>query len=38
MGVIEVSIGAAQIRVEGTPDAATLRLILQTLTTPTGNA
>jgi transposase len=38
MGVIEVSVGVARIRVEGTPDAATLRLILQTLTTPTENA
>jgi transposase len=31
-GVIEVSVGVARIRVEGTPDAATLRLILHTLT------
>ena len=38
MGVIEVSIGAARIRVEGTPDTATLRLILRTLAAAAENA
>lgn len=30
-GVIEVSIGVARVRIEGTPDPATLRVVLRTL-------
>ncbi|RKP43486.1 IS66 family insertion sequence hypothetical protein [Pararobbsia silviterrae] len=32
-GVIEISIGAARVRIEGMPDAAALRLVLNTLAT-----
>lgn len=30
-GVIEISVGIARVRIEGTPDAATLRVVLRTL-------
>ena len=30
-GVIEISVGVARVRIEGTPDAATLRIVLRTL-------
>ncbi|GJH14533.1 hypothetical protein CBA19CS11_36865 [Caballeronia novacaledonica] len=30
-GVIEISVGVASVRIEGTPDAATLRVVLRTL-------
>lgn len=30
-GVIEISVGFARVRIEGTPDAATLRVVLRTL-------
>jgi transposase len=30
-GVIEISVGVARVRIEGTPDAATLRVVLRTL-------
>ncbi|WP_233859369.1 IS66-like element accessory protein TnpA [Paraburkholderia sp. HD33-4] len=32
-GVIEISVGIARVRIEGTPDAATLRVVLRTLRT-----
>jgi len=30
-GVIEICVGAARVRIEGAPDAATLRVVLRTL-------
>lgn len=30
-GVIKISVGIARVRIEGTPDAATLRVVLRTL-------
>ncbi|MGF6536754.1 transposase-like protein [Paraburkholderia youngii] len=30
-GVIEIYVGIARVRIEGTPDAATLRVVLRTL-------
>ncbi|NVI09240.1 transposase [Paraburkholderia youngii] len=30
-GVIEICVGIARVRIEGTPDAATLRVVLRTL-------
>ncbi len=30
-GVIEICVGGARVRIEGTPDAATLRIVLRTL-------
>ncbi|WP_374957062.1 transposase [Paraburkholderia sp. BL25I1N1] len=30
-GVIEISVGVARVRIEGVPDAATLRVVLRTL-------
>ena len=30
-GVIEISVGVARVRIEGTPDAATLGVVLRTL-------
>jgi len=30
-GVIEICVGVARVRIEGTPDAATLRIVLRTL-------
>nr|WP_302674757.1 transposase [Trinickia violacea] len=30
-GVIEICVGVARVRIEGTPDAATLRVVLRTL-------
>ncbi|WP_338944134.1 transposase [Paraburkholderia sp. 22B1P] len=35
-GVIEISIGIARVRIEGTPDAATLRIVLRTLRAAAG--
>ena len=37
-GVIELSIGPVRVRIEGTPDAATLRLVLRTLAATRENA
>ncbi|HKR42077.1 MAG TPA: hypothetical protein VJU59_20790 [Paraburkholderia sp.] len=34
--MIEISVGIARVRIEGTPDAATLRAVLRTLRAPTG--